>query len=127
MTTLTLIVNTQKPKKALALAEGPLPTLEFLQRKLRHLPLGGRKLGDVLDEAFVAFENPERASVSRSAVLSDQLREVGIWLCHPTEDGDPPLYGQVVYPERLVKAYPDLKRNHAQLPGLELPRLAALF
>lgn len=61
MTTLTLIVNKQPPNKALPSSGGPLPTLEFLQRKLRHLPLGERKLGEVLDEAFVVFKNPERA------------------------------------------------------------------
>ncbi len=124
MTVLTLVATTAKPVPTV-LPEpsgAPLPTMEFLQRMLRALPLGEGTLGSVLDEAIAAFETPEGASIQRSAKLSDQLREVGLWLCHPTEDDDPPLFAQVVYPDRLIGAYPSLKRNLPQLSGLTLHR-----
>lgn len=100
-------------------------TVESLPRRVRALQLGARTLGAVLDEAIAVFEESEDDVLERSSKLSDQLGRVGIWLIHPTEDDDPPLFGQVVYADRLVKSYPALRKCASQLVGLELHRSVA--
>lgn len=62
-----------------------------------------------------------------SSLKTLNVLSVAVCVIEPTEDGDPPLYGQVVFPDRMVKTYPARKRNYEQLSGLELHRLAALL
>lgn len=96
--------------------------LVFLQHRVRALPLAGRTVGDVLDEAIAVFENPPPDLMDRFSALSDELRDIGIRLMHPIEDEDPPLHGLVRCAQSLVKAYPALARQTETLTGLCLYR-----
>ena len=122
MTTLTLVVSNPKVKRTKPASSKALLTPEMLYQKVMHLPLGDSRIGQVLSDAIHAFEVDAPDALSRSSDLSNLLRSVGVTLCLWLEDGDPPSYGVIEYPDRFVKAYPDMASYKERIDCLELAR-----
>jgi len=101
-------------------SERAIPTQDFLARRVLALLLAKHPIGELLVEAASYLEPNAPESHGRCGEISDALMLIGIWLCPPEADDDPPTHGLVVYPHKLVKRYPELKRLEAELEGLKL-------
>jgi hypothetical protein len=98
----------------------PVPTQEFLSRRVLALTIGTETVGAMLSEAASYLQPDAPDSRGRYSSISDALRLAGIWVWPPESEDDPPTHGLVVYPEKLVKRFPDLKRLQSELEGLKL-------
>lgn len=118
---LTLVSNTGAVSHSPTLAAlQPVPTYEFLSRRIMSLCVDSDSVGKLLVEAASFLEPNAPESYGRYGCISDALRLIGIWIWAPETDDDPPTHGLVVHPEKLVKRYPDLKRWESALEGLRL-------
>ena len=128
MSHLKLVVTNTPSKRRLssqADAQRPVPTPEFLARRVLALPLGERTIGASLTDAVDHLHDDGAGSLRRYSAVTQALMLVGIWLMRPETDDDPPMHGMVAYPAKLVKRYPELKRVLDQLDGLSLMLPAA--
>jgi hypothetical protein len=106
-------------------AQRPVPTPEFLARRILSLPFGEQTIGAMLAEMANPFRHEIPNFLRRSSELTDALMLAGIWPMHPDIDDPMPIHGMVVNPAKLVKRYPELKRVVEQLDGLQLVPVAA--
>ncbi|VXB32091.1 hypothetical protein [Massilia sp. 9I] len=123
MSHLKLVVTNTSRKRKLpppADTQRAVPTTEFLARKVLALPLGEQTIGATLAELADPLRNENSKFLSRLSDLQNRLILVGIWSMHPDLDDPMPVHGMVVYPAKLVKRYPELKRVLDQLDGLIL-------
>lgn len=129
MSHLKLVVTTPSRKRKLsptpADTKRPVPTSEFLARRILALPLGELTIGATLAEIVRLFRSNDIESLGPSSTLTNRLMLVGIYLMFQVEDDDSPMHGMVMHPARLVKRYPELKRFVDELAGLELMPSAA--
>lgn len=128
MSHLKLVVTNTPRKRKLPPptdTQRPVPTSEFLARRILALTLGELTIGATLAELTdpLRFEKPN--FLRRLSDLENRLMLVGIWSIHPDIDDPMPNHGMVVYPADLVKRYPELKRVLDQLDGLVLLPSAA--
>jgi hypothetical protein len=117
---LKLVNTTPQDRVSARENERAIPTQDFLARRVRALLLAKHPIGELLAEAASFLEPGAPKSHGRFSEISDALMLIGIWLCPPEADDDPPTHGLVVYPDKLVKRYPELKRLEAELEGLKL-------
>lgn len=101
-------------------SERAIPTQDFLARRVLVLLLAKYQIGELLAEAASFLEPGAPESHGRCSEICNALMLIGIWLCPPEADDDPPTHGLVVYPDKLVKRYPELKRLEAELEGMKL-------
>lgn len=120
MPELTLITNPPAAATTQADTQRPVPTKEFLARRVLALPFKDETIGAVLTEAAAYLEPDAADSRGRYSAISDALRLVGVWVWPPETEDDPPTHGVVVHPEKLVKRYPELARLTEELAGLQL-------
>ena len=123
MSHLKLVVPNTPRKRKLpppADTQRPVPTPEFLARRVLALPLGEQTIGATLAELADPLRHEKPNSLYRLSDLQNRLMLVGIWPMHPDIDDPMPIHGMVVYPAKLVKRYPELKRVLDQLDGLIL-------
>lgn len=128
MSHLKLVVATSSRKRKLprppADTQRPVPTAEFLARQVLALPLGEQTIRSALAEMADYLRPDAPDALQRASAITDALMLIGIWIFPPVEDEDPPTHGLVVYPAKLAKRYPELKRVLDQLDGLQLMPLA---
>jgi len=115
------LVNT-RPQDSVSARESEraIPTQDFLARRVLALLLAKHQIGELLSEAASFLEPGAPESHCRCSEICDALMLIGIWLCPPEADNDPPTHGLVVHSDKLVKRYPELKRLEAELEGLRL-------
>lgn len=117
---LRLVNTTPQNSVSAGESERAMPTQDFLARRVLVLLLAKRQIGQLLAEAASLLKPNAPESLGRCSEICDALMLIGIWLCPPEADDDPPTHGLVVYPDKLVKRYPELKRLEAALEGLKL-------
>jgi hypothetical protein len=117
-----VVTNTPRKRKLLPSADTqrPVPTPVFVARRILALPLGEQTIGATLAELADPLRNENPNCLYRLSDLQDRLMLVGIWPMYPDIDDPMPIHGMVVYPAKLVKRYPELKRVLDQLDGLIL-------
>jgi hypothetical protein len=124
MSRLKLVVTNTPRKRRLppppADTQRPVPTPEFLARRILALPLGEQTIGVTLAELADPLRNENPNFLSRLSDLQNRFMLVGIWPMYPDIDDPLPIHGVVVYPAKLVKRYPELKRVLDKLDGLIL-------
>lgn len=117
---LRLVNTTSQNSVSAGESERAIPTQDFLARRVLVLPLAKRQIGQLLAEAAYLLKPNAPESLGRCSEICDALMLIGIWLCPPEANDDPPTHGLVVYPDKLVKRYPELKRSGTALEGLKL-------
>lgn len=129
MSHLKLVVTTLSRKRKLppppADTQRPVPTPEFLARRILALPLGELTIEATLAEMARAFRENDPNIIDLVGNFPNRLMLVGIHPILQYAHDDPPLHGVVVHPTLLAKRYPELKRVVDQLAGLELMPSAA--
>lgn len=126
MTHLTLVA-TPRPSRRAAPDDTPrpVPTQEFLARRILALQLGDQTIGAALSEMAAYLEPDAADALQRASAITDALMLVGIWVFPPVEDEDPPTHGMVVHPSKLAKRFPELKRLLPEMEHLVLNPPAA--
>lgn len=128
MSHLKLVVTNNPRKLKLpppADTQRPVPTAEFLTCRVLALPFCGQTIGGAVAEMADYLRPDAPDALQQASAITDALMLIGIWIFPPVEDDDPPTHGLVVYPAKLAKRYPELKRVLDQLDGLQLMPPAA--
>lgn len=128
MSHLKLVITNSPRKRKLSPPpdiQRPVPTPEFLARRILALPLGELTIGATLAEVMRLLRSNDPNPIHTVSTLDNRLMLVGIYLMLQAEDDDPPMHGMVMYPTKLVKRYTELKRVLDQLDGLVLTQSAA--
>jgi hypothetical protein len=129
MSHLKLVVTTpsrkRKPPPPPADTQRPVPTPEFLARRILALPLGELTIEATLAEMVRWLRSNDLNLIHNVSTFTNRLMLVGIHPILKCDDDDPPIHGVVVHPTLLAKRYPELKRVVDQLAGLELMPSAA--
>jgi len=117
-----VVTNTPRKRKQSSQTDTPrpVPTPEFLARRILALPLGTQTIGATLAELADPLRHERPNFLSRLSDLTNALMFAGIWPMHPDIDDPMPIHGMVAYPAKLVKRYLELKRVLDQLDGLIL-------
>lgn len=122
MTHLTLVENKQKTQRNTAIAgtARPAPTDEFLSRRVLSLKLGDATIRELLTEAARLLKSEDSNALRRFSEVTNQLMFAGVWFIPFDVDDYTPAHGLVSNAQTLSKYHRELKRNLAQLNGLEL-------
>ena len=123
MSHLKLVVTNTPRKRKLpppADTQRPVPTPEFLARRILALPLGEQTIGALFTEVVKLHGNHEPASLRRYIDLGATLLGVGIWPQSSETDGDVITQAMLLEPYKFVGHYREFRPIQDQIDCLIL-------